>query len=272
MAGKNIFELFNNADKDINKIITVPVDMVQPSRYQPRLKFDEEALQELADSIKENGLIQPITVRQINDHYEIIAGERRYRATRIAGFNEIKCYVLSPSEDQAAQMALVENVQRENLSAIEEAKSYLQIMRQAGMTQEQVAQKIGKSQSAVANKIRLLNLPQEIQDGVVEGKITERHARALLSAPEEKQKEAFHHILKKELNVRESEAYIETLNLPEKVHKRQKTQGFSRNTQIAINTINQSVKMIDKLGIKVSVETQDTDQEVRMIVHLPKEN
>ena len=272
MAGKNIFELFNNADKDINKIITVPVDMVQPSRYQPRLKFDEEALQELADSIKENGLIQPITVRQINDHYEIIAGERRYRATRIAGFNEIKCYVLSPSEDQAAQMALVENVQRENLSAIEEAKSYLQIMRQASMTQEQVAQKIGKSQSAVANKIRLLNLPQEIQDAVVEGKITERHARALLSAPEEKQKEAFHHILKKELNVRESEAYIETLNLPEKVHKRQKTQGFSRNTQIAINTINQSVKMIDKLGIKVSVETQDTDQEVRMIVHLPKEN
>jgi len=272
MAGKNIFELFNNADKDINKIITVPVDMVQPSRYQPRLKFDEEALQELADSIKENGLIQPITVRQINDHYEIIAGERRYRATRIAGFNEIKCYVLSPSEDQAAQMALVENVQRENLSAIEEAKSYLQITRQASMTQEQVAQKIGKSQSAVANKIRLLNLPQEIQDGVVEGKITERHARALLSAPEEKQKEAFHHILKKELNVRESEAYIETLNLPEKVHKRQKTQGFSRNTQIAINTINQSVKMIDKLGIKVSVETQDTDQEVRMIVHLPKEN
>jgi ParB-like partition proteins len=133
MAGKNIFELFNNADKDINKIITVPVDMVQPSRYQPRLKFDEEALQELADSIKENGLIQPITVRQINDHYEIIAGERRYRATRIAGFNEIKCYVLSPSEDQAAQMALVENVQRENLSAIEEAKSYLQIMRQASM-------------------------------------------------------------------------------------------------------------------------------------------
>lgn len=104
--------------------------------------------------------IQPITVRQIDDHYEIIAGERRYRATRLAGFNEIKCYVLSPSEDQAAQMALVENVQRENLSAIEEAKSYLQIMRQASMTQEQVAQKIGKSQSAVANKINYI-IPQK---------------------------------------------------------------------------------------------------------------
>lgn len=272
MPGNSIFELFNTADKAINKIITVPVDLVQPSRYQPRLKFDEEALQELAGSIKENGLIQPITVRQIGNHYEIIAGERRYRATRLAGYTEIKCYVLSPSEDQAAQMALVENVQRENLSAIEEAKSYLQIMRQASMTQEQVAQKIGKSQSAVANKIRLLNLPQEIQNGVIEGKITERHARALLSAPEDKQREAYHHILKKELNVRESEAYIETLNLPEKIHKRQKTQGFSRNTQIAVNTINQSVKMIDKLGISVSVETQETENEVRMVVHLPKGN
>jgi ParB family chromosome partitioning protein len=244
--------------------------MVKPSRYQPRLKFDEEALQELADSIRENGLIQPITVRQVEDHYEIIAGERRYRALRLAGYDKVKCYVLSPSENQAAQMALVENVQREDLSAVEEAKSYLQIMRQAGMTQEQVARKIGKSQSAVANKIRLLNLPEEIQEGVVEGKITERHARALLSAPEEKQKSAYHHILKKELNVREAEAYIESLSLPEKVHKHQKTQGFSRNTQIAVNTINQSVKMIEKLGIKVSIETQDTEEEVRMIVHLPK--
>jgi ParB family chromosome partitioning protein len=272
MAGKNIFELFNNTGKEVHKIITLPMEMIQPSRYQPRLKFDEEALQELADSIKENGLIQPITVRQIDDHYEIIAGERRYRAARLAGYEEIKCYVLSPSEDQAAQMALVENVQRENLSAIEEAKSYLQIMRQASLTQEQVARKIGKSQSAVANKIRLLNLPQEIQDGVVEGKITERHARALLSAPENQQKKAYHHILKKELNVRETEAYIETLNLPEKTHKRQKTQGFSRNTQVAVNTINQSVKMIDKLGIQVKVETQETEQEVRMVIHLPKEN
>ena len=272
MAAKNIFDLFNNTDKAVHKIVTVPVDLVQPSRYQPRLKFDQESLQELADSIKENGLIQPITVRQIDDHYEIIAGERRYRALRMAGYEEIKCYVLSPSEDQAAQMALVENVQRENLSAIEEAKSYLQIMRQANMTQEQVARKIGKSQSAVANKIRLLNLPQEIQDGVMEGKITERHARALLSAPEEKQKEAYHHIIEKDLNVRESETYIESLNLPEKAHKHQRTQGFSRNTQVAVNTINQSIKMIEKLGIKASVETQDTENEVRMIIHLPKEN
>lgn len=273
MAGKSIFELFNNTDKEVttHKIITVPVEMVQPSRYQPRLKFDEEALQELAESIKENGLIQPITVRQVEDHYEIIAGERRYRATLLAGYSEIRCYVLSPSENQAAQMALVENVQRENLSAVEEAKSYLQIMRQADMTQEQVAKKIGKSQSAVANKIRLLNLPQEIQDGVVEGKITERHARALLSVPEDKIKEAYHHILNKDLNVRESEAYIETLINPKQKHRRQKTMGFSRNTQIAVNTINQSIKMIDKLGIKVDAETQETDQEVRMIIHLPKE-
>lgn len=270
MPGKTLFELFNNTDKDINKIISIPVDQIKPSRYQPRLKFDEEALQELSNSIKENGLIQPITVRKMEDYYEIIAGERRYRASKLAGMEEVKCYVLSADEDQAAQMALVENVQRENLSAIEEAKSYLQIMRQASMTQEQVARKVGKSQSAVANKIRLLNLPEDIQEGVIEGKITERHARALLTVDEAQQKQAYQTILKKGYNVRESEAYIETLSKPQKTHKRQKTQGFSRQTQIAINTINQSVKMIEKLGIKVSVETQENDHEIKMVVHLPK--
>lgn len=145
----------------------------------------------------------------MEDGYEIIAGERRYRACKMAGFTEIPCFVMSPTEEQAAQMALVENVQRENLTAIEEAKSYVQIMRQAGITQEQVAQKIGKSQSAVANKIRLLNLPDEIQQGVIDGKISERHARALLSVPVEKQKEVYRTIVDKNLNVRQSEEYIE---------------------------------------------------------------
>ena len=262
--------LNNNQDKNTERIITLPLDQIQPSRYQPRLNFDEEALQELADSIQENGLIQPITVRQIDDHYEIIAGERRYRASKLAGLTEIQCYVLSPDENEAAQMALVENIQREDLSAIEEAKSYLQIMRQAHMTQEQVAQKVGKSQSAVANKIRLLNLPQEIQDGVMSGKITERHARALLTIPSESQKKAYETIVRKDLNVRETEAYLDTISHPEK-HRRRKTSGHSKNQQIAINTIKQSVKMIEKLGLKVKLEEKENDAEVTMIVHLPKE-
>ena len=265
---KSIFEIFDN--KDQSKVIQISVDQIHASRYQPRLKFDEDALRELADSIKENGLIQPVTVRVVDDHYEIIAGERRYRACRLAGFKEVPCYVMSPSEDQAAQMALVENVQRENLSAIEEARSYVQIMRQSKLTQEQVAKKIGKSQSAVANKIRLLNLPDEIQEGVIEGKITERHARAMLAAPDTKQKDVYHAVLEKGMTVRETEIYIEHLSGPKRIHRRQKTKGFTRNIQIAINTVNQSLKMLEKMGIQAKTETEDSDNEVRMIIRFPK--
>lgn len=263
----SFFDRFAGSDE---RVIKVPIDEIQPSRYQPRLNFDEEALQELSDSIKENGLIQPITVRRMDDHYEIIAGERRYRACRMAGYTEISCYVLSPTEDEAAQMALVENVQRQDLSAIEEAKSYLQIMRQGHLTQEQVAEKIGKSQSAVANKIRLLNLPDEVQKEVIAGNITERHARALLSLPDsKKQKKACKTIEEKGLNVRETELLVEKMNMPPKTHKRQKTKGFSHNVKIGVNTINQSLKMIEKLGIKVTAETEETPTEVRMIVRFP---
>lgn len=265
----SIFDIFTDNSRK-QEVIQVHVDKIQPSRYQPRLKFDEEKLEELKESIQQNGLIQPLTVRPIDDHYELIAGERRYRACKKAGFTTIPCYVLSPTDDQAAQMALIENVQRQDLSAIEEAKSYLQIMKQAHLSQEQIAKKIGKSQSAIANKIRLLNLPDEIQEGVIDGKITERHARALLSAPEDKQKNIYQEILKKGFNVRETESYIETLNKPKKVHARQKTKGFSKNIQIGINTVNQSIKMIEKLGIEVKTETKEADSEVTMIIRFPK--
>ncbi len=265
-----IMDFFTTNNQTERKVISIPVDEIQPSRYQPRLKFDEEALNELCDSIKENGLIQPITVRKMEDHYEIIAGERRYRACRKAGFEKVDCYVLSPSEDQAAQMALVENVQRQDLSAIEEAKSYLQIMRQAHLTQEQVAQKIGKSQSAVANKIRLLNLSDDIQDAIIDGKITERHARAMLGLNNDQQKKVYDYIQEKNLNVRETEAYIEKIEKPKTKQRKQKTKGFSRNTQIGINTINQSIQMIEKLGITVKAETEETPGEVRMIIRFPK--
>ena len=265
----SILSIFDR--KDTNRIVDIPIEKIVPSRYQPRLVFDEEALRELALSIKENGLIQPITVRKVNDIYEIITGERRFRACKMIGYKEVPCYIMSPNESQAAQMALVENIQRENLTAIEEAKSYLQIMRQSGLTQEQVAQKVGKSQSAVANKIRLLNLPIEIQDAVMESKITERHARALLTVPSDRQKEVFHHIVAVEFNVRQTEDFIASLDdIPKKKRTRQKTKGFSRNTQIAVNTIHQSIKMINKMGIQAKVETEDRPQEVCMIIRFPK--
>lgn len=257
-------------EKKEDRVIKIPTDKIRPSRYQPRIHFDENALMELSQSIKENGLIQPITVRKDGDYYEIIAGERRYRACLLAGFSEVACYVMSPSEEQAAQMALVENVQRENLSAIEEAKSYIQIMRQAGFTQEELAKKIGKSQSAIANKIRLLNLPEEIQEAVVSGKITERHARALLTVPVEKVNEIYTQIIERNLTVQDSEKYIlNTLNKKPRKRK-QKTKGFTRNVQIAMNSVMECVNMIKNLGVEVNLDTEDKEDEVQMTIHLSK--
>ena len=144
----------------------IAIDLIEPNPYQPRLEFDDDALMDLAQSIRENGLIQPITVRESNGKYQIIAGERRFRAMRLNGAVEVLANVMDANEIQMAEMALVENIQRENLSAIEEAKSYVEIMKFAGINQSTLALRIGKSQSAIANKIRLLGLDKEVQEAV----------------------------------------------------------------------------------------------------------
>lgn len=253
---------------DSGKIIEIPIDQIYPSRYQPRIHFDENAMEELTESIRNNGLVQPIAVREIDGHYEIIAGERRSRACRAAGLTKIPCYILSPDENQAAEMALVENIQREDLTAIEEAKAYVQIMRQAGLTQEQVAKKVGKSQSAIANKIRLLNLSEDVQQAVLDKKLSERHARALLQLPMEQQALAYHYVEDRGMNVRQTEAYVERLSQDKK--KKAKTKGYTKNTQIGINSVNQCVRMIKKMGIDVVSETEETLTDVRIIVRFPK--
>ncbi|MBO7703230.1 MAG: ParB/RepB/Spo0J family partition protein [Solobacterium sp.] len=265
---KSIFDFFEK--DDTGKVVQIPVSSIEVSRYQPRVRFDERAMEELTDSIRTNGLIQPITVREVGDHYEIIAGERRYRACVKAGYETIACYILSPTEDQAAEMALIENIQREDLTAVEEAKGYVQIMRQAKLTQEEVARRIGKSQSSVANKIRLLNLPQEVQDAVADRELSERHARALLALKPEKQAAAYHYVADRNLNVRQTEAYVERISEKKPRKKKGKTKGFTRNTQIGINSVNQCVRMIKKMGIDVVTETEETLTDVRVIVRFPK--
>ena len=168
----------------------ISIDLVEPNPYQPRLEFNDDALMDLAQSIRENGLIQPLTVREVDGKYQIVAGERRFRAMKLNGAVEIPAIVMDANEIQMAEMALVENIQRENLSAIEEAKSYVEIMKYAGLNQSQLALRVGKSQSSIANKIRLLNLNEEVQNAVSAKEITERHARALLGLDEDKQKKA----------------------------------------------------------------------------------
>ena len=226
---------------------------------------------DLALSIKHNGLLQPIVVRQIEDKYEIIAGERRFRACRLNGMDDVPCIVMEKSDLESAELALIENIQRQDLSAIEEANAYLNLMRTSGLTQEELAKKIGKSQASVANKIRLLQLPKEIQEGVSSGMITERHGRALLGVDKEQQNAVYKTILKKGLNVKKTEDYIQSLKTPKETKQKGSLHGITKHIRIAMNTIEQAVKMINNGGIKASVDSHEEGNDIVMTVRIPKQ-
>ena len=190
------------------KIIQVPIEDIIPNRFQPRLAFDEEGLKELSESIKQHGVIQPLVLRRLGNKFEIIAGERRYKASTMAGLRTVPAIISNIDDNQSAEIALVENIQRRNLTAIEEAKSYKNLLDRGYMTQEQLAKKMGVSQSTIANKLRLLNLAPEVQDALLQNKIGERHARSLLALPKEEQAKWLQKIISKRWNVRELDLAI----------------------------------------------------------------
>lgn len=163
-----------------SQVLNVPIEDIIPNRFQPRINFDENALQELASSIKEHGIIQPLVLRRIGEKFEIIAGERRYKASKLAGLTSVPAIITVMDDKKSAEVAIVENIQRKDLTAIEEAKSYKSLLDKGYLTQEELAKKMGISQSAVANKLRLLSLSENVQQALMEGKISERHARSLL--------------------------------------------------------------------------------------------
>lgn len=253
----------------MHEIKIIAIDKIKPNPYQPRKTFDDEALMSLSSSIRENGLIQPISVRKMQDEYEIVAGERRFRAMQLAGMIEVPVYIMDNDDIKMAELALVENIQRENLSAIEEAQAYLDIMKVSQITQSQLAKKMGKSQSSIANKIRLLQLEQEVQQAVLDKKITERHARALLGEKEEKQKELLKEIIKKDLTVANTEKLIHKKRQVEKPKLMKK--GISKNMKIAVNTLQKSVQMIERAGTKATYEQVEEEHEVVVTIRLLKE-
>jgi ParB-like partition proteins len=254
----------------MNEIRLIAVDEIHPNPYQPRVEFEPQSLNELARSIEENGLIQPIVVREVFDEYEIIAGERRYRACKMVNVGLIPCVVMKASEMETAQIALVENIQRENLNAIEEAKAYVQMMRMSNLTQEELASRVGKKQSTIANKIRLLNLSDEIKSHVINREITERHARALLSLPAEKQEEMLEEILNDKLTVQQTENRIATKGPIRKRSVQPLKMGFTRNIEIARNTILQAVDMIKKTNIEIDTLESDTENDYVITIHIKK--
>lgn len=187
-----------------SSVLQVHVEDIIPNRFQPRLNFDEQGLQELSDSIREHGIIQPLVLRKLGNKYEIIAGERRYKAAQMAGLTTVPAVIANIDDNKSAEVALVENVQRRDLTAIEEARSYKSLLDKGYLTQDQLAKRMGLSQPAVANKLRLLNLDEEVQEALLGEKISERHARTLLGiADKEEQKEWLHRIINERLTVRQ---------------------------------------------------------------------
>lgn len=213
--GRGLNSLFdeNISDEENNNIINLRISLIEPNKNQPRKKFDDEKLDALAESIKENGVIQPIIVVKNGDMYKIVAGERRWRAAKKAGLSEIPSVIRDYTDQEVAQIALIENLQRENLNPIEEALGYKTLIDKFNMTQESVSSKLGKSRSAIANSIRLLSLDEPIQSKLITGEISSGHARALLSLEDSDMRlKLLESIIEKGLNVRQTEALAKHLH------------------------------------------------------------
>ncbi|BDH63808.1 nucleoid occlusion protein [Lysinibacillus sp. PLM2] len=258
------------------EVVKIPIEKIVPNRYQPRTVFDEEKIEELARTIHTHGVIQPIVVRKFDENqYEIIAGERRYRAMKKLNWSEVPAIVRSLSDKETASIALIENLQREELTAIEEAMAYQQLLELHSLTQEALAQRLGKGQSTIANKIRLLKLPQNVQDAILNREISERHARALITVKDEEVQGKLVELIKEyDWNVRQLEDYIQQLLTPkeeESVKKEKaKRKAISKDIRIALNTIRQSLSMVSKSGINVKTEEEDTEDFYQITVKIPK--
>ena len=252
-------------------LLNIPVNLIRPNPYQPRRVFDKEALCELADSIKQFGVMQPVNVRKSGDRYELISGERRLRAARLAGLETIPAIVNQVCERDSAFCALMENLQRENLNYIEEAEGYNNLIKDYQMTQEEVAARLGKSQSGVANKVRLLKLPDLVKDALRTNGLTERHARALLKLPcEEEQIIAVERIVREKLNVQKTDEYIERILNKKNKENTKKGRFYIKDQRIYINTIKKAVELIGRSGGEASYKVEDGDEEVLVIVRIAK--
>lgn len=248
--GKGLNAIFmENESEDKNSTVTLRISEIEPNSEQPRHDFDEKALSELAESISKHGLLQPILVRPIiNGGYQIVAGERRYRACRMAGITEVPVIIRELSESETMEIALIENLQRENLSPIEEAKGYKVLMDEHSYSQEDVSTAVGKSRSAVANVLRLLHLPKDIEKLVSQGKLSAGHARALLSLDDEKlMVDLANEIVGKDLSVRQTEKIVKKIKVEDKPKKEEnKVPKFSYYSEVEL-------ALTEYLGKKVSV-------------------
>ena len=250
----------------------IPLGRIRPNPQQPRRSFDEEGLAELAASIRSCGILQPLTVRRAGEGYELVAGERRLRAARIAGLREVPCLVAQVGEEDSALLALMENLQRRDLDCWEEAQAIARLISRYGLSQEEAARRLGRAQPTVANKLRLLRLPEDVRALLRENGLTERHARALLRLQDpEVQRRAAGDMVRRGMNVAQAEAYVEKLLQSAQVTPpRGRSTYIIKDVRLFLNSVDRGLHMMRQAGVDAGWNRQDTDREILLTIRIPK--
>ena len=250
----------------------IPLGRIRPNPQQPRRSFDEEGLAELAASIRSCGILQPLTVRRAGDGYELVAGERRLRAARIAGLREVPCLVAQVGEEDSALLALMENLQRRDLDCWEEAQAIARLISRYGLSQEEAARRLGRAQPTVANKLRLLRLPEDVRALLRENGLTERHARALLRLQDpEVQRRAAGDMVRRGMNVAQAEAYVEKLlQLAQVTPPRGRSTYIIKDVRLFLNSVDRGLHLMRQAGVDAGWNRQDTDREILLTIRIPK--
>jgi len=259
------------------QIEKLPTAMIYPNPNQPRRYFDPEGLRELSESIREHGVLQPLSVRRIGKQYELVAGERRLRASKLAGLHEVPCIIISVSDEESSLLALIENLQRRDLDCFETAQGYIRLMDMYSMTQSEAARRLGKSQASIANKIRLLKLSEQETEFVRMSGLTERHARAVLRIEGDKM-DALRHIAAEDMTVREAEIYVDSLQSPPEpqptvkkapTRKRSLPAPMIRDMKIFINSISRAVDVMKASGISAEMKKEESDTAMTINITIP---
>lgn len=257
-----------------NKISDIPIIKIRPNKAQPRKIFNENELKTLSQSIEENGILQPLTVRKVTStEFELIAGERRLRASIMAGLRKVPCVVIKCSDKESAVFALLENLQRCDLTMFEEARGISRLIRRYGLTQDEAAVKLGKTQSTIANKLRLLKLTYEEQEWILNAGLSERHARTLLRISDENiRREALSKIIAENLNVSQSENLVSTIisTNPKSAKKQGRSKAVIKDVRIFVNTINKALDTMRLAGIDAQSNKTDTDTFIEYTIRIPK--
>ena len=257
--------------KTSGSILLIPAEHIIPNPSQPRKTFNQNELEALASSIKNNGIIQPLVVRKNEEgKFELISGERRLRAAMMVGLENVPCVLMSVSDSESALFAIIENIQRDNLNFFEEAESICKLMTEFNMKQDEISKKLGKSQSYFSNKIRLLKLSEEIRDVILENSLTERHARALLKLTNDVDRfKALLYIIENNLNVNDTDKYIDSLLNPVQTKSKPKFKKL-RDIKIFVNTINHAVDTMRKAGINADSEKRETSEYLEYVIRIEK--